>query len=99
MVRGWRSGTQLQGLEQQIIVVVRSDGAGTSQALSGALSSFSTEWKGKVGISSKPMWPKYDAQGEGDIGVAIQIKLNLHSIGYLSHTDAATSGADGPHRK
>ena len=81
---------RLQGLEQPIVVIVRSDGAGTSHAMTSALSSFSAEWNGKVGVSSKPLWPRKDLQGEGDMGVAMQIKLNSFSIGYLSHKDAAT---------
>jgi phosphate transport system substrate-binding protein len=91
-IRRWSELAQwnpmLASVDQNISLVVRSDSSGTTEAFTGALSRFSDEWASAVGASSNPTWPRRDFAGEGNNGVALQIRLNPYSLGYVSYADA-----------
>jgi phosphate transport system substrate-binding protein len=81
----------LAGVHVSITVVVRSDVSETSEALTSALSSFSTEWQGKIGTSSKPVWPLFTTGAHGKNGVLRQILSQPYSLGYIWQADVETS--------
>ncbi len=81
----------LAGVHESITVVVRSDVSETSEALTSALSSFSTEWQGKIGTSSKPVWPLFTTGAHGKNGVLRQILSQPYSLGYIWQADVETS--------
>ena len=68
--------------KQDIIVVHRSDGSGTSYIWTDYLSSVSAEWKEKVGNANAVNWPT-GIGGQGNAGVAGEVKNNEGSIGYV----------------
>ena len=80
----------LAGLRQNISLVVRSDASGTSEAFTRALSSFSTEWRTKVGVRERPVWPRADMGCEGDGGVAACVIAHTYSLGYASQAGLAS---------
>jgi phosphate ABC transporter phosphate-binding protein len=80
----------LAGVEQNISLVVRSEGSGTTSVFTSALSSFSAEWKASVGSSSLPKWPTAASKREGNSGVALGIRLTPYSLGYLNLAEAKT---------
>lgn len=65
-----------------IIVVHRSDGSGTSYIFTDYLSSVSPEWKSKVGKGTSVKWP-VGLGGKGNEGVSGQVKQVPGSIGYV----------------
>lgn len=65
-----------------ITVAHRSDGSGTTDIFTKALSSFSTEWANKVGHGTTVQWPT-GVGGSGNAGVAAVIKNTSYSIGYV----------------
>jgi phosphate transport system substrate-binding protein len=65
-----------------IVVVHRSDGSGTSYALTDYLSRTSPEWKERVGAHLAPQWPVGRA-ANGNDGVARLVKELGGSIGYV----------------
>ena len=67
---------------QDIIVVHRSDGSGTSYIFTDYLSKISPEWKSKVGNANSVNWPA-GLGGKGNEGVTQQVKLSEGSIGYV----------------
>jgi phosphate transport system substrate-binding protein len=69
-------------LDQDITVVHRADGSGTSYIFTDYLSKVSDEWKTKIGVSKTPKWP-VGASGNGNEGVAGIIKLTPGAIGYV----------------
>jgi phosphate transport system substrate-binding protein len=80
-----RITSQNQGLslpDQDIVVVHRSDGSGTSYIFTDYLSSVSTEWKSRVGRNTSVNWP-VGLGGKGNEGVAGQIKQVPGAIGYI----------------
>jgi phosphate transport system substrate-binding protein len=68
--------------DQDILVVHRSDGSGTSYIFTDYLSSVSPEWKSKVGKNTAVQWPT-GLGGKGNAGVAGQIKQSTGAIGYV----------------
>jgi len=68
--------------DQDIIVVHRSDGSGTSYIFTDYLSSVSPDWKSKVGKNTAVSWPA-GIGGKGNAGVAGQVKQSPGSIGYV----------------
>ena len=60
----------------------RSDGSGTTEIFTLALSSFSNEWKTKVGGAATVQWPN-GLGGPGNAGVAAVVKNTPSSIGYV----------------
>ena len=67
---------------QDITVVHRSDGSGTSFVFSDYLSKVSPEWKTKVGANTSVNWP-VGLGGKGNEGVAGLVKQTPNSIGYV----------------
>ena len=68
--------------DQDIAVVHRSDGSGTTFIFTDYLSKVSTDWKDKVGSSTSVNWPG-DVGGKGNEGVANSVKQIPGSIGYV----------------
>jgi phosphate transport system substrate-binding protein len=67
---------------QDIIVVHRSDGSGTTYIWTDYLSKVSPEWKQKVGNANSVNWP-VGLGGKGNEGVTQQVKQTDGSIGYV----------------
>src|SRR5215203_574838 len=65
-----------------ITVVHRSDGSGTSAVFTDYLSKVSPEWKEKVGSGTSPSWPT-GIGGKGNEGVTGQVKNTPNTIGYV----------------
>ena len=65
-----------------ITVVHRSDGSGTSAVFTDYLSKVSAEWKEKVGSGTSPSWP-IGLGGKGNEGVTGQVKNTPNTIGYV----------------
>jgi phosphate transport system substrate-binding protein len=68
--------------DQEIIVVHRSDGSGTTYIWTDYLSKISSEWKQKVGTNTSVNWPT-GIGGKGNEGVAGQIKQTQGALGYV----------------
>ena len=73
-------GTKLP--DQDIVVVHRSDGSGTTFIFTDYLSKISPEWKTKVGTNTSVNWPA-GLCGTGNEGVSGQIKQTPGAIGYV----------------
>jgi len=67
---------------QDIVVVHRSDGSGTTFIWTDYLSKISADWKSQVGANTSVKWPK-GMGGKGNEGVAGSIRLLPGSIGYV----------------
>jgi phosphate transport system substrate-binding protein len=67
---------------QQIIVVHRSDGSGTTYIFTDYLSKVSKDWESSVGKGTSVKWP-VGLGGKGNEGVAGQIRQLQGSIGYI----------------
>jgi phosphate transport system substrate-binding protein len=65
-----------------IVVVHRSDGSGTSFIFTDFLSKVSPDWKSKVGASTSPSWP-VGLGGKGNDGVMGLVKQTPDSLGYV----------------
>jgi phosphate transport system substrate-binding protein len=68
--------------DQEILVVHRSDGSGTTYIWTDYLSKISPEWKTKVGTNTSVKWPT-GVGGKGNEGVAGQIKQTPGALGYV----------------
>src|SRR2546426_7180249 len=68
--------------DQEIVVVHRSDGSGTTYIWTDYLSKTSPEWKTKVGTNTSVNWPT-GIGGKGNEGVAGQIKQTPGALGYV----------------
>jgi phosphate transport system substrate-binding protein len=68
--------------DQDIVVVHRSDGSGTTYIWTDYLSKISPEWKSKVGTNTSVNWP-VGIGGKGNEGVAGQIKQTPGALGYV----------------
>ena len=73
-------GVNLPG--EDIVVVHRSDGSGTTYVWTDYLSKVSEEWKTKVGKNTSVNWP-VGLGGKGNEGVAGLVKQTPNSIGYV----------------
>ncbi len=73
-------GVNLPG--NDIVVVHRSEGSGTTYIWTDYLSKVSEEWKSKVGKGASVNWP-VGLGGKGNEGVTGQIKNAPNSIGYV----------------
>ena len=73
-------GTKLP--DQDIVVVHRSDGSGTSFIFTDYLSKMSPKWKEKVGNNTSVNWPT-GIGGKGNEGVSGQVKQTPGAIGYV----------------
>jgi phosphate transport system substrate-binding protein len=67
---------------QEIIVVHRSDGSGTTFIWTDYLSKVSSEWKNQVGSGTSVKWPK-GLGGKGNEGVAGSIRQLPGALGYV----------------
>jgi phosphate transport system substrate-binding protein len=67
---------------QEIVVVHRSDGSGTTYCWTDYLSKVSPEWAKQVGKNTSVKWP-VGLGGKGNDGVTGQIKQTEGSIGYV----------------
>jgi phosphate transport system substrate-binding protein len=79
-ITGANKGVNLPGNE--IVVVHRSDGSGTTYCWTDYLSKVSDEWKSKVGKSTSVNWP-VGLGGKGNEGVTGLVKQTPNSIGYV----------------
>jgi phosphate transport system substrate-binding protein len=68
--------------DQNIVVVHRSDGSGTTYIFTNYLSDISPQWKTTVGKSTSVNWP-VGIGGKGNEGVAGAVSQNPYSIGYV----------------
>ncbi|MER3491385.1 MAG: phosphate ABC transporter substrate-binding protein PstS [Mastigocladus sp. ERB_26_2] len=69
---------------QQITVIYRSDGSGTTGVFTQHLSAISPEWKSKVGDGKTVNWP-VGVGAKGNEGVTAQISQTQGSIGYVEY--------------
>jgi phosphate transport system substrate-binding protein len=73
--------------DKSITVVHRSDGSGTTEMFTNALSAFSSDWNTNVGHGSAVEWPVDKAGngigGKGNQGVAAAVQNTPNSIGYV----------------
>jgi phosphate transport system substrate-binding protein len=67
---------------EDIVVVHRSDGSGTTYIWTDYLSKVSPEWKSKVGKSTSVNWP-VGLGGKGNEGVAGLVRQTPDAIGYV----------------
>jgi phosphate transport system substrate-binding protein len=67
---------------QEIVVVHRSDGSGTTYCWTDYLSKVSPEWEKQAGKNTSVKWP-VGLGGKGNEGVTGQIKQTAGSIGYV----------------
>jgi len=67
---------------QDLIVVHRSDGSGTSFIFTDYLSKISPEWRQKVGSATAVQWP-IGLGGKGNEGVTQQVKQSEGAVGYV----------------
>jgi phosphate transport system substrate-binding protein len=74
------AGTNLP--DQEIVLVHRSDGSGTTFIFTDYLSKVSPEWKSKVGNNTSVNWPA-GIGGKGNEGVSGQVKQIPGAIGYV----------------
>ena len=67
---------------QDIVVVHRSDGSGTSFVFTDYLSKVSPDWQQKVGKGTSPNWP-VGLGGRGNDGVSATVSQTPGAIGYI----------------
>ncbi|MBI2497149.1 MAG: phosphate ABC transporter substrate-binding protein PstS, partial [Opitutae bacterium] len=79
-ITGQNPGVSLP--DQDILVVHRSDGSGTTYIFTDYLSSVSPEWGKSVGKNTSVNWP-VGLGGKGNAGVAGQVKQSPGAIGYV----------------
>jgi phosphate transport system substrate-binding protein len=68
--------------DQDLIVVHRSDGSGSTWIFTNYLSKVSSEWNDHVGCGKVVLWP-VGVGGRGNQGVAHDVKSTVGSIGYV----------------
>ena len=68
--------------DEEIVVVHRSDGSGTTYIFTDYLSKISPAWKDKVGKGTSVNWPA-GLGGKGNEGVSGMVKQTEGSIGYV----------------
>jgi phosphate transport system substrate-binding protein len=73
-----------------ILVVHRSDGSGTTYIWTDYLSKISSEWKGKVGKGTSVNWP-VGLGGKGNEGVSATVSQTPGAIGYVELAYANTN--------
>jgi phosphate transport system substrate-binding protein len=72
----------LANVKQDIVVVHRSDGSGTTFGWTDYLSAVSPAWQQKVGKGTSVDWP-VGLGGSGNPGVAGEVQQSPYSIGYV----------------
>lgn len=68
---------------EDIVVVHRADGSGTTYCWTDYLSKVSDEWKTKIGKGTSVNWPSSELGGKGNEGVMGVVKQTPYSIGYV----------------
>lgn len=76
---------------ENITVVHRSDGSGTTFNFANYLAKVSEEWKTKVGADTSISWP-VGVGGKGNEGVASYVQRIKGSIGYVEYAYAKQNG-------
>lgn len=76
--------------DDNITIVRRSDGSGTTFIFTNYLSKVSDEWKTKVGSSTAVSWPEGVA-GKGNAGVASYVQRINGAIGYVEYAYAKSA--------
>jgi len=84
-------GVNLPG--EDIVVVHRSDGSGTSFIWTDFLSKVSPEWKSKVGSGASVQWPA-GLGAKGNEGVSGLVKQTPNSLGYVELIYAVNNHMD-----
>ncbi|HSL21329.1 MAG TPA: phosphate ABC transporter substrate-binding protein PstS [Vicinamibacterales bacterium] len=79
-ISGLNAGVNLPA--NDITVVHRSDGSGTTYIWVDYLSKISPDWKKRVGVSTSVRWPA-GVGGKGNEGVAGLVRQSPNSIGYV----------------
>ena len=69
---------------QDVTLVYRSDGSGTTGVFTKHLSAISSEWKSSVGSGKAVQWPT-GVGAKGNEGVTAQIKQTEGSLGYIEY--------------
>jgi phosphate transport system substrate-binding protein len=77
--------------DEDILVVHRSDGSGTTYIFTDFLAKVSPEWKTKVGHATSVDWP-VGLGGKGNEGVTQQVKQSEGAIGYVELIYALSNG-------
>ena len=72
----------LANVDQDIVVVHRSDGSGTTFGFTDYLSTVSPAWQQNIGKGTSVDWP-VGLGGSGNPGVAGEVQQNPYSIGYV----------------
>jgi phosphate transport system substrate-binding protein len=82
--------------DKAVTAVHRSDGSGTTEIFTRALSSFSDDWRNSVGFGTSVEWPVDKAGtgigGKGNQGVAASVQNTPYSIGYVELNYAVANG-------
>jgi phosphate transport system substrate-binding protein len=73
--------------DENITVVRRADGSGTTFLFTNYLSKVSTDWKDKVGAGTAVQWPE-GVGGKGNEGVASYVQRIKGGIGYVEYAYA-----------
>ena len=73
--------------DQDILVVRRADGSGTSFIFTNYLSKVNAEWKSKVGEGTTVNWPT-GTGGKGNEGVAAFVQRLCGAVGYVEYAYA-----------
>ncbi len=89
-ITNWRD---LGGPNQNITIVHRSDGSGTTAVFTEHLKAISQEWDTKVGAGKTVAWP-VGLGGRGNEGVTATIKQTRGAIGYVEFGFAKNNGLD-----
>jgi phosphate transport system substrate-binding protein len=76
---------------QDILVIHRSDGSGTSYIFTDFLSKVSPEWHERVGRGTSVNWPT-GLGGKGNEGVTQQVKQSEGALGYVELIYALSNG-------
>ena len=76
--------------DQPITWVRRSDGSGTTYALTNHLAAMSEEWKKQVGVNKSVPWP-VGIGGKGNPGVAAIVSQTPGALGYVEYGYALLS--------
>lgn len=79
-IAGANPGVKLPG--DDIVVIHRSDGSGTTFVWTDYLSKVNPEWKSKIGSNTSVNWP-VGLGGKGNEGVSGLVKQTPDSIGYV----------------
>lgn len=69
---------------QNIVVVFRSDGSGTTSIFTNYLSAISPKWKEQVGSGTAVQWPT-GVGGRGNEGVVAGVRQSVGAIGYMEY--------------